>query len=240
MASYRPLCRGDRANPPRSIPCPCRHSGEALKDWPDLIYSSTYVSEGSKIAAELANRQASSITVCHGFCCRGCQHGLRSAESPPACAGKRLRRNRSRPDHPPEVDSRCADAARRALSRLVPAAGGRARNPEWLPELAGTGALCHPPPQRPDRGTRPGVPRPVRQASASRSSHCPIRGKIHAGVGTHHPLLLQPRPRADGLLELLADLAAGGQSLTGGQHSGHVGCRNLHDPGARADHARPQ
>lgn len=40
---------------------------------------------------------------------------------------------------------------------LVFAAGGRARNPEWLPELAGSGALCHSPPCRAHRGAGRGA-----------------------------------------------------------------------------------
>jgi hypothetical protein len=62
-------------------------------------------------------------------------------ESSPPCAGMRLRCNRSRADQLTEVDPRRADAARGSVSGLVSAAGGRARNPERLPELAGSGAL---------------------------------------------------------------------------------------------------
>jgi hypothetical protein len=39
------------------------------------------------------------------------------------------------------------DAARRSVSGLVSAAGGGARDPERLPEPAGSGAFCHPPPR---------------------------------------------------------------------------------------------
>lgn len=40
---------------------------------------------------------------------------------------------------------------------ILPTAGGCARNPERLPEPAGSGTFCHPPPQRPDRSIRPGA-----------------------------------------------------------------------------------
>ena len=63
---------------------------------------------------------------------------------------KLCRRNRSRSDQPFEVDSRCADAARGSVSGLVSAAGGGAGNPQWLPELAGSGVFYHPSPQRSD------------------------------------------------------------------------------------------
>ena len=41
------------------------------------------------------------------------------------------------------VDPGCADAARGSISGLVSAAGRGAGNPEWLPELAGSGAIRH-------------------------------------------------------------------------------------------------
>ena len=40
---------------------------------------------------------------------------------------------------------------------------------------------------------------PVRQAFVMRSSHCSIRGKIHAGVGTHQPPARAPRLRPGNL-----------------------------------------
>jgi hypothetical protein len=68
---------------------------------------------------------------------------------------KALRRNRSRSDQLPQGDPGRADAARGAVSGLVSAAGGGAGHPEPLPEPAGSGALCHPPPRRAHRGAGP-------------------------------------------------------------------------------------
>jgi len=49
----------------------------------------------------------------------------------------------------PDARMRVAD------SGLLPAAGGGARDPEPLPEPAGSGAIWHPPPRRIHRGFRP-------------------------------------------------------------------------------------
>ena len=74
---------------------------------------------------------------------------------PPPCARKRLCCNRSRSDQLPQGDPRCPDAAWGSDSGLVPAAGGGAGNPEPLPEPARPGEVCHPAPQRVDRGAGP-------------------------------------------------------------------------------------
>ena len=78
-------------------------------------------------------------------------------DSPPPCAGKRLCCNRSLSNQLPQVNPRCAYAARGSVSGLVSAAGGLARNHEWSPEFAGSGAFRHTPPQRHYQGTRLGV-----------------------------------------------------------------------------------
>ena len=89
----------------------------------------------------------------------GCEHELRSAESLPPCARERLCRHRFRSDQLTRVDPGRAHAARRAFPCLVPAAAGGARDPEPLPEPAGSGAPLlkekaspmQPPPRRAHR-----------------------------------------------------------------------------------------
>ena len=61
-------------------------------------------------------------------------------------------RKRSRLDQLSQGDSGCPDAARRSLSGLVPAADSCARDPEPLPELAGSGPLYYSPPRCYHRG----------------------------------------------------------------------------------------
>lgn len=66
--------------------------------------------------------------------------------------GLNFHRNRSRSDQILRVDPRRAVAARGLVSGLVFATAGRSRNPKRLPELVGSGALCHTPPHRAHRG----------------------------------------------------------------------------------------
>jgi hypothetical protein len=66
--------------------------------------------------------------MCHRRPGRGCQYGLRSAESRSSRVRNRASRNRSRPDQLSHGDSGCSDAARDPHSSLVSAATGGAGN----------------------------------------------------------------------------------------------------------------
>jgi hypothetical protein len=108
----------------------------------------------------------------------------------PPCAQKRLCRKRSRTDQRSAVDPRCAHAARGSVSSLVSAVGGRARNPGWMPELGGSGALlfrrrlrrCRPPPRHSQRarwawscGGRRRIPRSATSSSRWSQRRCAPR-----------------------------------------------------------------
>ena len=77
--------------------------------------------------------------MCRRRACRGCEHGLRTAELPPPCARRPCSRKRSRSDQLPLVDSGCPHAVVRSDLSLVFASSGGAGHPERLPEPAGSG-----------------------------------------------------------------------------------------------------
>ena len=76
--------------------------------------------------------------MCRRRACRGCEHGLRTAELPPPCARRPCSRKRSRSDQLPLVDSGCPHAVVRSHLSLVFAAGGGAGHPERPLEPAGS------------------------------------------------------------------------------------------------------